>query len=148
MPVAKRQRHSVDLSRTPEQRKNLSCPRPSGSPAEEAWCSLEALKPPQLGTVGPVRSAAAVGGQQVDVSGAAERTAAAALSDVSRPQAVLLCLLDLLPILERAQRQQRQPRPGSQWHEVLQLVLTHMEAEHRLALRRVYARTLPAFVRR
>ncbi|XP_064031501.1 TELO2-interacting protein 2 isoform X2 [Pogoniulus pusillus] len=62
-------------------------------------------------------------------------------------QAVLLCLLDLLPVLERAQRQQRQPRPGSQWHEVLQLVLTHMEAEHRLALRRVYARTLPAFVR-
>ncbi|XP_068012795.1 TELO2-interacting protein 2 [Melanerpes formicivorus] len=63
-------------------------------------------------------------------------------------QAVLLCLLDLLPILERAQRQQKQPRPTSHWQEVLQLVLTHMEAEHRLALRRVYARTLPAFVQR
>ncbi|OXB62755.1 hypothetical protein ASZ78_010822 [Callipepla squamata] len=64
-------------------------------------------------------------------------------------QAVLLCLLDLLPILERAQRQQQQqPRPSSPCDEVLQLVLTHMEPEHRLALRRVYAKTLPAFVQR
>ncbi|XP_074664358.1 TELO2-interacting protein 2 isoform X3 [Strix aluco] len=63
-------------------------------------------------------------------------------------QAVLLCLLDLLPILERAQRQQNQGRPTTPCDEVLQLVLTHMEAEHRLALRRVYARTLPAFVQR
>ncbi|XP_055552084.1 TELO2-interacting protein 2 [Falco cherrug] len=63
-------------------------------------------------------------------------------------QAVLLCLLDLLPILERAQRQQKQARPTALYDEVLQLVLTHMEAEHRLALRRVYARALPAFVRR
>uniref|UniRef100_A0A8D0F700 TELO2 interacting protein 2 n=1 Tax=Strix occidentalis caurina TaxID=311401 RepID=A0A8D0F700_STROC len=61
---------------------------------------------------------------------------------------VLLCLLDLLPILERAQRQQNQGRPTTPCDEVLQLVLTHMEAEHRLALRRVYARTLPAFVQR
>ncbi|NWU98472.1 TTI2 protein, partial [Upupa epops] len=67
---------------------------------------------------------------------------------VSPNQAVLLCLLDLLPILERAQRQQAQPRPTAPWDEVLQLVLTHMEAEHRLALRRVYARSLPAFVQR
>ncbi|XP_065603261.1 TELO2-interacting protein 2 [Cyrtonyx montezumae] len=63
-------------------------------------------------------------------------------------QAVLLCLLDLLPILERAQRQQQQPRPSLPCDEVLQLVLTHMEPEHRLALRRVYAKTLPAFVQR
>uniref|UniRef100_A0A8C3LAT7 TELO2 interacting protein 2 n=1 Tax=Chrysolophus pictus TaxID=9089 RepID=A0A8C3LAT7_CHRPC len=49
-------------------------------------------------------------------------------------QAVLLCLLDLLPT--------------SPCDEVLQLVLTHMEPEHRLALRRVYAKTLPAFVQR
>eukprot|EP00076_Gallus_gallus_P011226 XP_004947632.2 TELO2-interacting protein 2 [Gallus gallus] len=61
-------------------------------------------------------------------------------------QAVLLCLLDLLPVLERAQRQQ--PRPTSPCDEVLQLVLTHMEPEHRLALRQVYAKTLPAFVQR
>ncbi|KAM8990825.1 TELO2-interacting protein 2 isoform 1-T5 [Ara ararauna] len=62
-------------------------------------------------------------------------------------QAVLLCLLDLLPVLERAQRQQKQLRPTTHCDEVLQLVLTHMEAEHRLALRRVYARALPAFVK-
>ncbi|XP_005510892.2 TELO2-interacting protein 2 [Columba livia] len=63
-------------------------------------------------------------------------------------QAVLLCLLDLLPILERARRQQKLPRPTAACDEVLQLVLTHMEAEHRLALRRVYAKALPAFVQR
>lgn len=67
---------------------------------------------------------------------------------LSPTQAVLLCLLDLVPILERAQRQQAQARPTTPCDEVLQLVLTHMEAEHRLALRRVYARTLPAFVQR
>ncbi|XP_035418728.1 TELO2-interacting protein 2 isoform X2 [Cygnus atratus] len=60
-------------------------------------------------------------------------------------QAVLLCLLDLLPVLERGQRQ---PRAPTRCDEVLRLLLTHMEAEHRLALRRVYAGTLPAFVRR
>uniref|UniRef100_A0A8C3XHG4 TELO2 interacting protein 2 n=1 Tax=Cyanoderma ruficeps TaxID=181631 RepID=A0A8C3XHG4_9PASS len=64
-------------------------------------------------------------------------------------QAVLLCLLDLLPVLERCQRRQGQGRGAtSPWDQVLQLVLTHMEAEHRLALRRVYAQTLPAFVTR
>ncbi|KAM4756180.1 TELO2-interacting protein 2 [Cyanocitta cristata] len=63
-------------------------------------------------------------------------------------QAVLLCLLDLLPVLERGQRHQGHGRATSPWDQVLQLVLTHMEAEHRLALRRVYAGTLPAFVTR
>ncbi|KAM6996285.1 TELO2-interacting protein 2 [Passerculus sandwichensis] len=65
-------------------------------------------------------------------------------------QAVLLCLLDLLPVLERCQRRQGQGRASSSspWHQVLQLLLAHMEAEHRLALRRVYAGTLPAFVTR
>ncbi|XP_071310738.1 TELO2-interacting protein 2 isoform X3 [Agelaius tricolor] len=63
-------------------------------------------------------------------------------------QAVLLCLLDLLPVLERWQRRQGQPRATSPWDQVLQLLLTHMEAEHRLALRRVYAGSLPAFVTR
>ncbi|NXC01828.1 TTI2 protein, partial [Orthonyx spaldingii] len=63
-------------------------------------------------------------------------------------QAVLLCLLDLLPVLERSQRHQGHGRATSPWDQVLQLVLTHMEAEHRLALRRVYAGTLPAFVSR
>ncbi|KAM9368557.1 TELO2-interacting protein 2 [Phaethornis superciliosus] len=64
-------------------------------------------------------------------------------------QAVLLCLLDLLPVLERAQRlQQQQSSPTAPCHEVLHLVLTQMEAEHLLALRRVYASTLPALVQR
>ncbi|XP_030820111.1 TELO2-interacting protein 2 [Camarhynchus parvulus] len=63
-------------------------------------------------------------------------------------QAVLLCLLDLLPVLERCQRRQGQARATSPWDQVLQLLLTHMEPEHRLALRRVYAGTLPAFVSR
>ncbi|XP_014747898.1 PREDICTED: TELO2-interacting protein 2 [Sturnus vulgaris] len=63
-------------------------------------------------------------------------------------QAVLLCLLDLLPILQRCQRHQGQGRAVSPWDQVLQLVLTHMEAEYGLALRRVYAGTLPAFVTR
>ncbi|XP_050838839.1 TELO2-interacting protein 2 isoform X8 [Serinus canaria] len=63
-------------------------------------------------------------------------------------QAVLLCLLDLLPVLERCQRRQGHGRATSPWDQVLQLVLTHMEAEHQLALRRVYAGTLPAFVTR
>ncbi|XP_062995654.1 TELO2-interacting protein 2 [Elgaria multicarinata webbii] len=58
-------------------------------------------------------------------------------------QVVLPCLLDLLPILERAP--QRLAAPSD---EVLRLVLTHMETEHRLSLRRVYARSLPAFVER
>nr|XP_009935861.1 PREDICTED: TELO2-interacting protein 2 [Opisthocomus hoazin] len=63
-------------------------------------------------------------------------------------QAVLLCLLDLLPILERAWRQQKQARPAAPCDEVLQLVLTHMEAEHRLALRRGEARAVATCVRR
>ncbi|XP_016159050.1 PREDICTED: TELO2-interacting protein 2 [Ficedula albicollis] len=63
-------------------------------------------------------------------------------------QAVLLCLLDLLPVLERCQRHQGQARATSHWDQVLQLLLSHMEAEHGLALRRVYAGTLPAFVSR
>ncbi|XP_025978116.2 TELO2-interacting protein 2, partial [Dromaius novaehollandiae] len=63
-------------------------------------------------------------------------------------EAVLLCLLDLLPVLERARRHQKETRPTAPCDEVLQLVLTHMEAEHRLALRRAYARALPAFVQR
>ncbi|XP_060124515.1 TELO2-interacting protein 2 isoform X2 [Zootoca vivipara] len=64
-------------------------------------------------------------------------------------QVVLLCLLDLLPILEKAlQRLPHNPQLGAPSDEVLQLVLTHMEPEHRLPLRRVYARNLPAFVER
>uniref|UniRef100_A0A8P0SY47 TELO2 interacting protein 2 n=1 Tax=Canis lupus familiaris TaxID=9615 RepID=A0A8P0SY47_CANLF len=63
--------------------------------------------------------------------------------------AVLLCLLDLFPILEKAlQWKGGAARPTTHCDEVLQLILTHMEPEHRLLLRRTYARNLPAFVKR
>ncbi|XP_067399871.1 TELO2-interacting protein 2 [Emydura macquarii macquarii] len=63
-------------------------------------------------------------------------------------QVVLLCLVDLLLVLERYPHWSQEPRAATACHEVLQLVLTHMEVEHRLPLRRVYARNLPAFVKR
>ncbi|XP_077161390.1 TELO2-interacting protein 2 [Paroedura picta] len=64
-------------------------------------------------------------------------------------QVVLPCLLDLLPILERAPgRPSHQPPSAVPSDKVLRLVLTHMEPEHQLALRRVYAKNLPAFVER
>ena len=88
-----------------------------------------------------------MGGHRVGIYWVLERTRAQ-LPHLSPNQAVLLCLLDLLPVLERGQRHQGHGRATSPWDQVLQLVLTHMEAEHRLALRRVYAGTLPAFVTR
>ncbi|XP_072874132.1 TELO2-interacting protein 2 isoform X2 [Chlorocebus sabaeus] len=64
-------------------------------------------------------------------------------------QAVLLCLLDLFPILEKTLHWKGDgARPATHCDEVLQLILTHMEPEHRLLLRRTYARNLPAFVKR
>ncbi|XP_048186489.1 TELO2-interacting protein 2 [Perognathus longimembris pacificus] len=64
-------------------------------------------------------------------------------------QAVLLCLLDLFPILEKSLHWKGgAARPTTHCDEVLQLILTHMEPEHRLPLRRTYARHLPAFVGR
>ncbi|KAM5310959.1 TELO2-interacting protein 2 isoform 1-T2 [Glossophaga mutica] len=64
-------------------------------------------------------------------------------------QAVLLCLLDLFPVLEKALHWKGDAaRPTAHCDEVLQLILTHMEPEHRILLRRTYARNLPAFVRR
>ncbi|XP_063167544.1 TELO2-interacting protein 2 isoform X2 [Candoia aspera] len=64
-------------------------------------------------------------------------------------QVVLLCMLDLLPVLERAP-QQLSPNPPlvTPSDKVLQLLLTHMEAENQLSLRRIYAKSLPAFVER
>ncbi|XP_074064655.1 TELO2-interacting protein 2 [Macrotis lagotis] len=64
-------------------------------------------------------------------------------------QAVLECLLDLFPVLERPlQWKAPEPRPTGPCDDVLQLILTHMEPEYRLLLRRTYARNLPAFVER
>uniref|UniRef100_A0A8D2IK99 TELO2 interacting protein 2 n=2 Tax=Urocitellus parryii TaxID=9999 RepID=A0A8D2IK99_UROPR len=64
-------------------------------------------------------------------------------------QAVLLCLLDLFPILEKTMHWKGDgARTTTHCDEVLRLILTHMEPEHRLLLRRTYARNLPAFVKR
>ncbi|XP_019322418.2 TELO2-interacting protein 2 isoform X1 [Panthera pardus] len=64
-------------------------------------------------------------------------------------QAVLSCLLDLFPVLEKGLHWKGGgARPTTHCDEVLQLILTHMEPEHRLLLRRTYARNLPAFVKR
>ncbi|XP_002709582.1 TELO2-interacting protein 2 [Oryctolagus cuniculus] len=64
-------------------------------------------------------------------------------------QAVLLCLLDLFPVLEKGLHWKGDAaRPTTHCDEVLQLILTHMEPEHRILLRRTYARNLPAFVKR
>lgn len=68
---------------------------------------------------------------------------------VASSQAVLLCLLDLFPVLEKALHWKGDvAQPRTRCDETLQLILTHMEPEHRLLLRRTYARNLPAFVRR
>lgn len=61
-------------------------------------------------------------------------------------EVVLPCLLDLLPVLQipppaLGEYQKDKQNPTD---EILQLVLTHMEMEHKIALRRVYARNLPA----
>ncbi|XP_020840951.1 TELO2-interacting protein 2 [Phascolarctos cinereus] len=64
-------------------------------------------------------------------------------------QAVLECLLDLFPVLERPLHWKApERRPTGPCDDVLQLILTHMEPEYRLLLRRTYARNLPAFVQR
>ncbi|XP_046947509.1 TELO2-interacting protein 2 isoform X3 [Lynx rufus] len=63
--------------------------------------------------------------------------------------AVLSCLLDLFPVLEKGLHWKGGgARPTTHCDEVLQLILTHMEPEHRLLLRRTYARNLPVFVKR
>ncbi|ETE63255.1 TELO2-interacting protein 2, partial [Ophiophagus hannah] len=63
-------------------------------------------------------------------------------------QVVLLCILDVLPVLERAPQLSPKPRRVTASDKVLQLLLTHMEAESQLSLRRIYAKSLPAFVER
>lgn len=61
-------------------------------------------------------------------------------------QAVLPCLIDLLSVLEKPFGPPGSLR-GPRRHDcVLRLVLTHMEMEHKLALRRIYADNLLLFV--
>ncbi|XP_018519925.1 TELO2-interacting protein 2 [Lates calcarifer] len=66
-------------------------------------------------------------------------------------QLVLSCLLDLLLVLEKPPSSlgpSSAHRKPCRHDDVLRLVLTHMEAEHKVALRRVYASALPGYIDR
>ncbi|KAF5897832.1 TELO2-interacting protein 2, partial [Clarias magur] len=63
-------------------------------------------------------------------------------SEVPLIQVVLPCLIDLLSVLEKPLSHTGLPRTPNRFDCVLRLVLTHMEMEHKLALRRVYASNL------
>uniref|UniRef100_W5NDB4 TELO2 interacting protein 2 n=1 Tax=Lepisosteus oculatus TaxID=7918 RepID=W5NDB4_LEPOC len=69
-------------------------------------------------------------------------------SDPQLIEAVLPCLLDLLSVLEKPPSNIDAPRKSNRYDEVLRLFLTHMEMEHKISLRRVYARNLPLFTSR
>uniref|UniRef100_UPI0037E93B37 TELO2-interacting protein 2 n=1 Tax=Semicossyphus pulcher TaxID=241346 RepID=UPI0037E93B37 len=64
-------------------------------------------------------------------------------------QPVLSCLLDLLLVLEKPPSSlapSSTRRKPCRHDDVLRLILTHMEAEHKVALRRVYASALPPYI--
>ncbi|XP_027003333.2 TELO2-interacting protein 2 [Tachysurus fulvidraco] len=63
-------------------------------------------------------------------------------------QVVLPCLIDLLSVLENPLSISGSPRTPNRHDSVLRLVLTHMEMEHKLALRRIYASNLPMFIKK
>ncbi|XP_049907477.1 TELO2-interacting protein 2 isoform X2 [Epinephelus moara] len=66
-------------------------------------------------------------------------------------QSVLSCLLDLLLVLEKPPSSlapSSSCRKPCRHDDVLRLVLTHMEAEHKVALRHVYATALPLYIDR
>ncbi|XP_029294660.1 TELO2-interacting protein 2 isoform X2 [Cottoperca gobio] len=66
-------------------------------------------------------------------------------------QSVLSCLLDLLLVLEKPPSSlapSSSRRKLCRHDDVLRLVLTHMEAEHKVELRRVYASALPLYIDR
>ncbi|XP_028659411.2 TELO2-interacting protein 2 isoform X1 [Erpetoichthys calabaricus] len=69
-------------------------------------------------------------------------------SDADLIQVVLPCMLDLLHVLENPSQRAGDPRKPNQYDEVLRLILMHMEMEHKIKLRRVYARSLPPFIER
>ncbi|CAL8248013.1 unnamed protein product [Merluccius merluccius] len=66
-------------------------------------------------------------------------------------QLVLDCLLDLLLVLEKPPSvagPQEVPRRPCRHDDVMRLLLTNMEMEHKVALRRVYAAALPKYIHR
>ncbi|KAJ8379260.1 hypothetical protein SKAU_G00000380 [Synaphobranchus kaupii] len=63
-------------------------------------------------------------------------------------EVVLPCLLDLLSVLEKPPGSAGTPCKPNRYDEVLRLILTHMEMEHRLVLRRVYAKNVALFIDR
>ncbi|XP_051525841.1 TELO2-interacting protein 2 [Myxocyprinus asiaticus] len=63
-------------------------------------------------------------------------------------QVVLPCLLDLLSVIEKAPTHVGLPRKPNRFDDVLRLMLTHMEMEHKLDLRRVYTSNLVLFIER
>ncbi|XP_029915380.1 TELO2-interacting protein 2-like isoform X1 [Myripristis murdjan] len=72
-------------------------------------------------------------------------------TEASVIQLVLSCLLDLLLVLEKPPASlapARPPRKPCRHDDVLRLLLTHMEAESKVALRRVYAAALPLYIDR
>ncbi|KAJ8286137.1 hypothetical protein GJAV_G00034950 [Gymnothorax javanicus] len=70
------------------------------------------------------------------------------VSEAEVIEVVLPCLLDLLSVLEKSPGNAVAPRKPNRYDEVLQLVLTHMEMEHKLVLRRVYVKNVVLFVDR
>ncbi|KAK1787029.1 hypothetical protein P4O66_017406 [Electrophorus voltai] len=67
-------------------------------------------------------------------------------SDAPLIQVVLPCLVDLLLVLEKPLVHTGLPRKPNRFDDVLRLVLTHMEMEHKLSLRRIYASELLLFI--
>ncbi|XP_016345685.1 TELO2-interacting protein 2-like [Sinocyclocheilus anshuiensis] len=63
-------------------------------------------------------------------------------------QVVLPCLLDLLSVLEKPPVHSGLPRKPNRFDDVLRHILTYMEMEHKLDLRRVYAKNLVLFIER
>ncbi|XP_073674994.1 TELO2-interacting protein 2 [Garra rufa] len=69
-------------------------------------------------------------------------------SEAALIQVVLPCLLDLLSVLEKPPVHSSVPRKPNRFDDVLRHILTYMEMEHKLDLRRVYAKTLVLFIER
>ncbi|XP_065103581.1 TELO2-interacting protein 2 [Paramisgurnus dabryanus] len=69
-------------------------------------------------------------------------------SEASLLQVVLPCLADLMTVLETPSTHAGLPRKPNRFDDVLCHVLTYMEMEHKIDLRRVYASNLVLFIER